>query len=100
MRILMPGNSFTSSNQMPQMLAKLTGKGWDYDEMSRRLSDAYHKAAKENQALTADAGRRFYELSAVQTLYAADGAHPNAAGSGIAAQTIAAVIQQHKETQR
>ena len=80
--------------------AQLTGKGWDYDEMSRRLSDAYRKAAGENHALIADAGRRFHELSAVQTLYAADGAHPNAAGSCIAAQTIAAVIQQHQEMQR
>ena len=41
--------------------AKLTDKGWDYDEMTQKLSEAYHKAAQENNALIADVGRRFYE---------------------------------------
>lgn len=78
---------------------KLTAKGWDYDEMARKLSEAYHKAARENHALIADAGRRFYECSKTQDLYAADGVHPNELGSRIAAQSIAEVIQQHKENQ-
>ena len=78
---------------------KLTAKGWDYDEMARKLSEFYHKAARENHALIADAGRRFYECSKTQDLYAADGVHPNELGSRIAAQSIAEVIQQHKENQ-
>ena len=78
---------------------KLTAKGWDYDEMARKLSEAYHEAAQENHALIADVGRRFYELSDTQDLYAGDGVHPNEWGSRIAAETIAAVIQEHKERQ-
>lgn len=78
---------------------KLTDKGWSYEDMARRLSEAYHKAAQENHALIADVGRRFYELSDTEELYAHDGVHPNEKGSGIAAKTIAAVIQEHKEKQ-
>ena len=78
---------------------KLSAKGWDYDEMARSLSIAYRQAAQENGALLADVGQRFYMLSDVQNLYAADGVHPNEAGSRIAAETIAATIQQHKESQ-
>ena len=80
--------------------AKLTAKGWDYDEMARQLSEAYYKAAQENHALIADVGQRFYELSDTQNLYADDGVHPNEQGSRIAAETLAAVIQAHKEKQR
>ena len=72
---------------------KLTGKGWDYDEMARTLSEAYHRAARENDALIADVGRRFYEWSVPQDLYAADGVHPSELGS----QTVAAVIRQHEK---
>ncbi|BDF68139.1 hypothetical protein CE91St43_21110 [Oscillospiraceae bacterium] len=78
---------------------KLAAKGWDYDEMARKLSVAYRQAAQENNALLADVGQRFYELSHTQDLYAADGVHPNEAGSRIAAETLAAVIQQQKENQ-
>ena len=77
--------------------AKLRAKGWDYDEMARKLSEAYHKAARENGALLADVGRRFYELSQTQGLYADDGVHPNERGSRLAAKTIAAAIQERKE---
>lgn len=79
--------------------AKLTAKGWDYDEMAREMYEAYHRAARENQALVADVGQRFYELSHTQNLYASDGVHPNESGSRIAAETIARVIQQHEEDQ-
>lgn len=78
---------------------KLAAKGWDYDEMARTLSAAYHKAAREHHALIADVGQRFYQLSPTEHLYAVDGVHPNELGTRIAAQTIAAVISQHKETQ-
>ena len=77
--------------------AKLAVKNWGYDEMAQKLSEAYHKAAQENNALIADVGRRFYELSDAQNLYAADGVHPNELGSRIAAETIAAVIRQREE---
>ena len=80
--------------------AKLTAKGWDYDEMAHKMSEAYHKAARENHALLADVGQKFYELSDTQDLYAADGVHPSELGSRIAAETIAAVIQEQKEKLR
>ena len=38
-----------------------------------------------------------HKLSDTQNLYANDGVHPNELGSRIVAETIAAVIQQHKE---
>ena len=79
--------------------AKLVAKGWDYDEMAQKLSEAYHRAARENNALIADVGRRFYELSDTQELYVADGVHPNETGSRLAAETIGTVIQAHKENE-
>ena len=63
------------------------------------MSEAYHKAAQENNALIADVGQRFYKWSDPQALYAADGIHPSELGSRIAAETIAAVIQAHKENE-
>ena len=78
---------------------KLASKGWEYDEMARKLSQAYQKAAQENHALLADAGLRFYELADTQELYASDGVHPNEQGSRIAAQTIGEAIEKHKEEQ-
>lgn len=76
--------------------AKLTQKGWSYDEMSRALSAAYRQAARENQALLADAGQRFFQLAATRSLYAPDGVHPSEAGSRLAAQTIADAILSHR----
>ncbi|MDR3767512.1 MAG: SGNH/GDSL hydrolase family protein [Butyricicoccus sp.] len=75
---------------------KLAAKGWDYDEMARKLSEAYRKAAQDNHALLAAVGERFYELSETQDLYADDGIHPNEQGSRVAADTLAAVIKQHE----
>lgn len=77
--------------------AKLAAKGWDYDEMARKMTEAYHEAARENHALIADVGQRFYEQSDTRDLYAADGVHPNAQGSRLAAETIAAVIQEQEK---
>ena len=65
--------------------------------MARALSEAYHRAAQENNALIADVGRRFYEWSVPQDLYAADGVHPSELGSHIAAEAIAAVNWQHEK---
>ncbi|WP_367926366.1 SGNH/GDSL hydrolase family protein [uncultured Ruthenibacterium sp.] len=76
---------------------KLAAKGWDYDEMNRALSEAYHQAAQKNRALLADVGLHFYKLSHTQQLYAKDGVHPTQAGSRIAAQVIASTIQTYEE---
>ena len=64
----------------------------DYDEMYRKMYEAYHEAAEANHALIADVGKRFYELADERELFAADGCHPNEEGSRIAAETIASVI--------
>lgn len=71
---------------------KLSAKGWTYDEMARRLSEAYRTAAEENHALLADVGQQFLLHAETQDLYAADGLHPSEPGSRLAAQTIAQVI--------
>ena len=77
--------------------AKLAGLGLDYEDMAHRLFDAYHQAARENGALVADVGQRFYELSETQNLYVEDGFHPNESGSRIAAELLASVILNHRE---
>ena len=77
--------------------AKLAAKGWDYDEMAHALSAVYQRAARENHALLANVGQRFYALANTRDLYAADGVHPSALGSRVAAEAIAAVIRQQKE---
>ena len=79
--------------------AKLAARGWDYEEMARSMAEAFRIAARENDALLAEVGQRFYQLADTLNLYAADGVHPSEAGSRLAAETIAAVIQTHKETQ-
>lgn len=76
---------------------KLAEMGMDYGEMTRRLSEAYHRAAAQNHALVADVGLQFYAHSQGRGLYAADGVHPNEVGTKIAAETIAAVIQGHAD---
>lgn len=79
---------------------KLTSMGTDYEEMFQQMHKAYHQAAEQNHALIADVGQQFYALSESQNLYATDGVHPNELGSRIAAETIAEVIQQHKENSK
>lgn len=80
--------------------AQLASFGMDYEEMYRKMHDAYFEAAKQNHALLADVGRKFYERSDTANLYAEDGSHPNEAGSLIAAETIAAVIKAHGGKER
>ena len=77
--------------------AKLATKGWNYEDMARQLSDAYRQAAQENHALLAEVGQRFYDLSPTHPLYAADGVHPNEAGTQLAAEVIAETLLTHKE---
>lgn len=74
--------------------------GMSYDEMADELYSAYHEAADQNNALVADVGQRFRELSDTQDLYAEDGKHPNEAGSRLAAETIADVIRADQEREK
>ena len=75
---------------------KMTSMPLSYDEMAAQMYEAYHEAADQNNALVADIGQRFYELSETQELYAEDGCHPNEAGSRLAAEVIADVINIHQ----
>lgn len=87
----MLGNSFTFVNDMPAMQKM----NMSYDEMYRLLYEAYHEAAESNDALIADVEKAFYEKSVTENLYAADGCHPNEAGSKLAAEILADVIMNH-----
>lgn len=77
--------------------SKLATKGWDYEDMARQLAQTCRQAAEENHALLAEAGKRFYEFSPTHHLYAADGVHPNEAGSQLAAEVIAKTLLTYKE---
>ena len=68
-----------------------------YDEMYNLMHDACYQAARQNGILIADVGQRFYELADTQALYDEDGVHPSELGSQIAAETLAAVIRQHRK---
>lgn len=70
---------------------------FSYDEMYRLLYEAYHEAARRNNALVADVGKAFYEKSENENLYAADGRHPNLVGSKLAAERLAEVIINHEK---
>ena len=80
--------------------SKLESKGWDYEDMAWTMFAAYSKAARDNGALLANVGQRFYQLSQKEQLYAADGVHPNEQGSRLAAETIGQVILEHKENMK
>lgn len=71
---------------------QLASYGMEYEEMHRRMYEAYHAAAEENHALIADVGLRFYEHQN-EDLYVADGSHPTEYGTRIAAEEIARVIE-------
>lgn len=71
---------------------KLAEMGMGYEEMTRRLSEAYHEAARQNHALVADVGWRFFRMKEPVRLYAADGVHPSPLGTRVAAETIAEVL--------
>ena len=64
----------------------------DYDEMYRKMHEAYAEAAEKNHTLLADVGSVFYEKTETENLFNDDGSHPNEAGSNLAAETIAEVI--------
>ena len=73
---------------------ELAAFGMDYDEMFRKMYDAYHEAAALNRARIADVGKAFYELAGSRDLYHPDGSHPNEAGSRLAAEIIAGALRE------
>lgn len=72
--------------------SKMASMGMSYDEMYQAMYDAYHQAAEDNDALIADVGKAFYELSEKHSLYASDGCHPSEKGSEIAARLLAEAV--------
>lgn len=77
--------------------ARLKAKGWDYGWMAQALDQAYRQAARDTGALLAAVGQAFYEYPDPPALYAPDGVHPSSLGAQLAAQTIAALLETHKE---
>lgn len=72
---------------------KLASTGLTCEEMFAGLYESYHQAAKDNDALIADVGKAFDALRGLPNLYEEDAFHPSEAGSILAAQTIARVIE-------
>lgn len=72
---------------------KLAETRMTYAEMDRALYESYHQAAQENGALIADVGKAFTALRDLANLYEDDDYHPSEAGSILAAQCIARVIE-------
>ena len=75
---------------------KLASTGLTYEEMNRRLEEAYTAAAEENGALLAPVGRLFAKIadsdSLTRLINRNDNYHPSASGSYLAACTIYRVI--------
>ena len=71
---------------------KMKAMPFSYEEMYRKMYEAYHQAAEQNDALIADVGKVFFERAQSVDLYAADGCHPNIEGTRLAAQVIAETI--------
>lgn len=72
---------------------KLAGTELSFSEMDARLYDSYHAAAEENGTLIADVGKAFAAQRVFADLYEPDDFHPSAAGSILAAETIAREIE-------
>jgi len=75
---------------------KLAETGLSYLQMDAALYESYHEAAKENDALIADVGKAFLALHGLAELYEDDDYHPSAAGSLVAAETIARAIEMNE----
>ena len=74
---------------------RLAATGYSYKEMEDALTDSYRCAAEANEGLIAYVGKAFTALRGVAELYEADDFHPSAAGSMLAAATLARVILDH-----
>lgn len=72
---------------------KLESTGLSVPEMDRGLYNSYHEAAETNNALIADVGKAHTALRKYAELLEPDDFHPSAAGSILAAETIARVIE-------
>ena len=79
---------------------KLTSTGMSYNEMADGLYASYHEAANENGALVADVGTAFTAMRGIVELYEPDDYHPSAAGSMLAAHTIAKVIEEDRRNNK
>lgn len=77
---------------------KLAGTEMSYDAMDKGLYESYHEAAEENGALIADVGKAFTAIRGIVNLYEDDDYHPSAAGSMLAAHTIANVIEEDRRS--
>ncbi|MBO4548845.1 MAG: SGNH/GDSL hydrolase family protein [Abditibacteriota bacterium] len=76
---------------------KLASTGRSYREMFIALTEAYHEAARANDALIADVGTAFYNSKA--DLYEPDAFHPNSGGTALAAEIISGVIMKDRKQQ-
>jgi len=72
---------------------KLASTGLSVPEMDKGLYDSYHATAVENDALIADVGKAHTALRKYADLLEPDDFHPSEAGSILAAETIARVIE-------
>lgn len=70
----------------------LASTGLTFEAMQAGLTEGYRAAAQANGALIAPVGQAFASARHTSHLYDADHYHPSAAGSRLAAETIAAVI--------
>lgn len=75
---------------------KLADTGLSVPEMDKGLYESYHAASEENDALIADVGKSFAALRGYVDLLEPDDFHPSAAGSILAAETIARVIEKNE----
>ena len=73
--------------------AKLADTLLSVDQMDKGLYESYHQAAAESRTLIADVGKAFSAVRGIVDLYESDDFHPSAAGSVLAAETIARVIE-------
>ena len=77
---------------------KLDKMGVTRDEMHERLSSVYREAAKTGEALLADVGQAFNDHAHAETLFRADGVHPSAEGTELAASVLARCLAPGKAT--
>ena len=71
----------------------LASTGWSFEAMQQGLTEGYRAAAEANGALIAAVGQAFAVARHTTGLYDTGHYHPSAAGSRLAAETIANVIR-------
>lgn len=72
---------------------KLPKLGLTYEQMHKQMHAAFAEAAREGDAVLADAERAFFRHAEKESLYAPDGVHPSEAGTKLAAGCIAHAIE-------